>query len=74
MQVEFMCEDSGKIGEKKIFNDITCVRTEIFGYIDGKSSKTTRISKKRKKYSTYYWVPEIKRKEYKENQTISEST
>ena len=54
MQVEFMCEDSGKIGEKKIFNDITCVRAEIFGYIDGKSSKTTRISKKRKKYSTYY--------------------
>ena len=50
------------------------VRTEIFGYIDGKSSKTTRISKKRKKYSTYYRVPEIKRKEYKENQTISEST
>lgn len=42
------------MGEKKVFNDITCVRTEIFGYIDGKSSKTTRISKKRKKYSTYY--------------------
>ena len=55
MQVEFMCEASGKTGQENVFNYITCVRTEIFGYIDGKSSKTTRISKKkRKKYSMYY--------------------
>ena len=53
MQVEFMCEDSGKTGQKNVFNYITCVRTEIFGYIDGKSSKTTRISKKKKKKIQY---------------------
>ena len=54
MQVEFMCEDSGKTGQKNVFNYITCVRTEIFGYIYGKSINTTRIYKKKKKKKIQY--------------------